>query len=198
MGAVIKKYILVVDDEMGRKLIRLAIKNLRDIEIIETDTVQSALEAIAQYNIKVILTDIVLGEPDGKDLVSIVRNKGLETSVIFVASQADKNLAIKAVRLKAFDFIEKPFQNDILLAAVEKALASSDSEFLPKLENLNLNFTQIRVLEMVMKGLSNKEIADIVNLSEQGVKYHVGNLFKRFESSNRSTLRSKIWEIIGV
>lgn len=198
MMALNKKFILVVDDESGRNLIRTALKDLKDVEIIESDNIPNALDAIDKHNIKLILTDIVLGDKDGMDFISTIRNKGLETSVIFLSSQADKNLAIKALRLKAFDFIEKPFQSDVLSKAVEQALTSKDSDFLPKLENLNLNLTQIRVLEMLMKGLSNKEIADVVNLSEQGVKYHVGNLFKRFESPNRSTLRSKIWELIGV
>ncbi len=176
----------------------MALKGLKDIEIIESDSISNALEAVDKHNIKLILTDTVLGDKDGMDFISTLRSKGLETPVIFLSSQADKNLAIKALRLKAFDFIEKPFQDEFLLKTVGQALASKDSKFLPKLENLNLNLTQIRVLEMLMKGLSNKEIADVVNLSEQGVKYHVGNLFKRFESSNRSTLRSKIWELIGV
>ena len=193
-----KKYVLVVDDESSRKLIRTALKGLGDIEIIESGNVGDALEVLAKYNVKLVLTDISLSDSEGVDLVSTLRSKGIDTSVIFVSAQADKNLAIKALRLKAFDFIEKPFQNNVLLTAAESALASQDSDFLPKLESLNLNSTQIKVLDMLMKGLTNKEIADMVNLSEQGVKYHVGNLFKKFETSSRSTLRTKIWEIIGV
>src|ERR1700677_2090108 len=107
-----KKFILVVDDEQGRKLVRTALKDLGDIEILESDNARNALEITNKYKINLILTDIVLGNRDEIDFISTLRNSGRDTSVIFVSGQADKTLAIKALRLKAFDFIEKPFQND--------------------------------------------------------------------------------------
>jgi CheY-like chemotaxis protein len=83
MTNVNKKYVLVVDDESSRKLIRSALKGLGDIEIIESGNVADALEVLTKYNVKLILTDISLGDSDGVDLVSTLRSKGIETSVIF-------------------------------------------------------------------------------------------------------------------
>jgi DNA-binding NarL/FixJ family response regulator len=60
---------------------------------------------------------------------------------------------------------------------------------------INLNRTQMRVLEFILAGESNKEIANRINLSEQGVKYHVGILLKMFNVVNRIDLRIKIIQL---
>ncbi|MDZ4677175.1 MAG: LuxR C-terminal-related transcriptional regulator [Oligoflexia bacterium] len=65
-----------------------------------------------------------------------------------------------------------------------------------RLENYNLNQKQIRILEMLIRGESNKGIAEAIHLSEQGVKYHVGNLLEKFESKNRVELRGKLNQIL--
>ena len=56
----------------------------------------------------------------------------------------------------------------------------------------SLSKTQIRVLERILAGEGNKEIALKVNLSEQGIKYHVGILLKVFNAVSRADLRNKI------
>jgi DNA-binding NarL/FixJ family response regulator len=193
----VKKHILVVDDcEVIRQLIREALINLKQVDIIESNNGISALEILEEQNIKIILTDIEMPGMSGIEFVSEVRKKGLNTPVIFISGEANMELAIQALKLGAFDFIEKPFRGDDILTTVTKALKTQDSVLLTKLEGLNLNSTQIKILEMLMKGLSNKEIAGVVKLSEQGVKYHVGNLFKRFDTNNRGELRDKIWVIV--
>jgi DNA-binding CsgD family transcriptional regulator len=65
-----------------------------------------------------------------------------------------------------------------------------------RLERMNLNQKQITILEMIAKGETNKGIAHVVNLSEQGVKYHVGNLLEIFQTKNRLELRSKLHKIM--
>jgi DNA-binding CsgD family transcriptional regulator len=65
-----------------------------------------------------------------------------------------------------------------------------------RLENYNLNQKQIRILEMLVRGESNKGIAEAIHLSEQGVKYHVGNLLEKFDSKNRVELRGKLNTIL--
>jgi DNA-binding NarL/FixJ family response regulator len=194
-----KRSILVVDDdELTRRLVRIILKDLDGLEIVEFKDGPSALATIDKQDIKVIMTDIIMPGMDGVEFISAVRGKGLDTPVVFISGHADKEIILKAVKLSAFDFIEKPFRKEDLLPTVKRALATHDLGILPKLQSLNLNSTQIKVLEMLMKGLSNKEIGIIVNLSEQGVKYHIGNLFKRFETSDRVELRGKIWAMLGV
>ena len=56
----------------------------------------------------------------------------------------------------------------------------------------SLSGTQMRVLEQILAGKSNKEIATRVSLSEQGIKYHVSILLKMFSVRNRAHLRNKI------
>ncbi len=194
----IKMSILVVDDDATtRKLIRTILCDIKTEEIIESDSALDALEIIGKCKLKTIITDIKMPGMDGLEFISVLREKGIGIPVIFISGFADKDLAIKALRLGALDFLEKPFQNDMLLAAVTRAIALTDSDVTSRLQSLNLNSTQIKILDMLLKGLGNKEIASRVNLSEHGVKYHVRNLLRRFESSDRSELRNKIWSRIS-
>ncbi len=192
-----KKSILVVDDDpLTRKLVIAMLADLR-LDIMEANSGLLALEMLRTQSFKTVITDIKMPGMDGLEFITRLQEKNIDIPVIFISGFADKEIAIRALRLGAFDFVEKPFDKVTLVDAVEEAIESQTMTLCSKLQDLNLNSTQIRVLEMLMKGLSNKEIADIVNLSEQGIKYHIGNLLKKFNSENRSTLRVKIRALVG-
>ena len=65
-----------------------------------------------------------------------------------------------------------------------------------KLERIELSSQQILILEILLRGCRNKENGNAVNLTEHGVKYHVGIFFRKFKVRNRQELRTKIYDII--
>ena len=199
MNKLRKRVILIVyDDPNDRAEVKQTLSELKDVGLLEAEDAMSALKMIDDHEIKVMITDIKMNGMGGIELASKVRNReSAKIPVIFFTGHGDKNSAIEALRMGAFDYIEKEDRNSKLLEAVEKALAICDLELAHRLQRLSLNSTQIKVLEMLMKGMSNKEIAEIVNLSEQGVKYHVGNLFRRFHTTGRNELREKIWGMVN-
>jgi DNA-binding CsgD family transcriptional regulator len=73
---------------------------------------------------------------------------------------------------------------------LDRALEIVNAHLSKKLQDLNLSSNQIRILELLTQGKSNKEIAGVINISEQGVKYHIGNLFRRFSATCRNDLKS--------
>ena len=183
------------DNENARKFLRNILSQNKTLKIIESQSGISALEIIRKGNIKIILTNTHMPGMSGIEFISEVRSMGNNTPVIFLSEQADKTLAIMALKLRAFDFIEREFQSE-LPAAVIKALATYEIAISEKFQVFGLSTSKNRILEFLLKGFSNKEIADRINISEQGVKYHVSGLFKKFDATNRTELRDKIWKII--
>ena len=65
-----------------------------------------------------------------------------------------------------------------------------------KLEKSDLTSRQILILENVLRGACNKEIANIVNITEQGIKYHISGFLKKFQVKNRKELRLKVYDLL--
>lgn len=192
-----RKSLLIVDDEeILRGSIRTNIRSYFDVNILEASSAQEAMRILDTTTVHAILTDIKLPGTDGIEFFSQIRLKGVKAPVIFITGTTERENVIKALRLGALDFIEKPFPKKILIDAVTKALKTHESHFLTCLQKLDLNSTRIRILECVLTGMSNKEIASRMHLSEQGIKYHVGHLLKKFIAKNRAELKAKVLDII--
>lgn len=83
-------------------------------------------------------------------------------------------------------------------ASYEPALIKvlkKETQLRSNLEKMGYNSKQVQILEFMAQGECNKKIASSVNLSEQGVKYHVGIMLKRFNVKNRRDLQKKLQEL---
>lgn len=117
-------YVLVVDDEDG---LRTMLSTLFQREGYHVDTasgLNAALTALERDadRLDVILTDLSM--PDGSGLVLLERARALSTSlqVVMMTAYATMDEAVKAMRVGAYDYIQKPFRNDALKVTVEKAV----------------------------------------------------------------------------
>jgi two-component system response regulator FixJ len=151
---------------------------------------KAAFEKLKGESFDVIVTD-------GIELLSNVREMGLGTPVILVSENPDKEMIIQGLKLGAFDFIEKPYQNDEILKSVRSALHKCEGQFRAKLGNLDLSQVQLKILELVFQGEVNKDIAAQVNLSEKGFKYHISLLFQRFSAKNRGELKLQVRRLLN-
>ncbi len=189
--------LLIVDDDdsfrMGLKETLAAVLN---ISIIEVGSAKAALEVLKTQNVSAILSDIKMPEMDGIEFVTCTRALGLVQPVIFITGHANKDSAIQALRLGAVEYIEKPFRTSELIQAVRKMFSHDDLQQKEKLQSYGLSNLQINILDFILKGKSNREIAEAVQLAEQTIKYHVGNLLTKFGAENRVILRTKVWALM--
>jgi DNA-binding CsgD family transcriptional regulator len=84
-----------------------------------------------------------------------------------------------------------------MIGAMEKIKGGNKSKIRFALEGLGYSVKQAEILEQLSMGECNKKIADIVHLSEQGVKYHVGILLKDFEVDNRKDLQKRLQALVS-
>src|SRR6476469_5350048 len=83
----------------------------------------SFLESFQDAPQNLVLSDVRMPEIDGLELLRRLREKGSHCPVIIMTGHADVSMAVEAMKLGAVDFIEKPFADDTVLSALERALA---------------------------------------------------------------------------
>jgi len=117
-----KKVILVVEDDpkVGESL-RLFLKK-RGFEILLASNGKEALSLFGEEVVDLVITDLVMPKMDGIELLEAVKNLKPETEVIVISAQGTIEKAVQAMKLGAFDFIEKPINPKVISLVVERAL----------------------------------------------------------------------------
>jgi len=113
--------ILVVDDEAGlREMLRVLMRRAGyDVEV--ADGQRRATELLASSTFDVVVTDLSMPDGSGMGVLSQAKRANETTQVIMITAYATTAQAVQAMREGAYDYIQKPFKNDELVAVVEKA-----------------------------------------------------------------------------
>jgi DNA-binding NtrC family response regulator len=114
--------ILIVDDEANTLASLARAFQLAGHAATVCDNAARALELAKEKNFDVILSDVVMPKTDGLALLENLRGTGVTTPVVMMSGQAHIEMAVRATRLGALDFLEKPISTEKLLLTVENAL----------------------------------------------------------------------------
>jgi len=117
-----KPHILVVDDDPN---VCRSLKRWLERENYQVTTVTDPIEALtlaSTYSFDLILTDLVMGDIGGLDIISRAKKSYPETVAILITGHPSLDSAIEALRLGAYDYLVKPFEFRVLLATVERGL----------------------------------------------------------------------------
>ncbi len=111
--------ILVVDDEPA---LRFALEELLESRGMQVVAVDSAVAALAALDgIDAVVSDFAMPDMDGMELLEKIRTADSSLPVILVTAHGSERLAVRALKRGAYDYLTKPFDNDELLHAVERA-----------------------------------------------------------------------------
>jgi FixJ family two-component response regulator/glycine cleavage system H lipoate-binding protein len=114
--------ILVIDDEqIILDSIRRILKNQPNYEIDTALSAEIALSRLPEFKPQIILTDLMMPEIDGLELLKKVKEIDEKVLVIMITGYATINTALQAMQLGAFDYIAKPFTREELLKVIERA-----------------------------------------------------------------------------
>jgi two-component system response regulator FixJ len=181
-----KPIIHVVDDDMA---FRQSLEALLEAVGFKTATYASGraiLDVVSQLTEGCILLDIQMPGMDGLELQSRLRELGIRLPVIVMTGQGDVPTAVRAMKAGAVDFIEKPFGEVPLLAAIETALSTetartsdeqSASEAAARIATLSPRERQ--VLEGIVLGRASKVIAYDLGISLRTVEVHRARMLER-------------------
>jgi DNA-binding NtrC family response regulator len=143
----LKAHLLIVDDEANTLASISRAFRLAGHEATVCDNAAKALELAKAQNYDLILSDVVMPGKDGLTLLEELKQQGVSAPVVMMSGQAHIEMAVRATRLGALDFLEKPVSSDKLMLTVENALK------LQRLEKENRQLRQrLGKHEIVWKG----------------------------------------------
>jgi DNA-binding NtrC family response regulator len=117
-----KAHLLIVDDEANTLASLSRAFRLAGHEATVSDNAVKALDLAKSQPFDLILSDVVMPGKDGLSLLEDLKAQGVTAPVVMMSGQAHIDMAVKATRLGALDFLEKPISTDKLLVTVENAL----------------------------------------------------------------------------
>src|SRR5881275_1118930 len=123
--------LLLVDDDANTLASLSRAFRLAGHDVVICDSADRALEQARCQRFDMILSDVVMPGKDGLTLLAELKNLGVPSPVVMISGQANVEMAVRATRLGAMDFLEKPISTDKLLLTVDNALK------LQRLENEN-------------------------------------------------------------
>jgi two-component system response regulator FixJ len=191
----IEAVVHVIDDD---EAVRESLAFLLDTADVRVRTYESAtafLDASPVIDGGCVITDVRMPDMDGLELLRRLRMRGVTSPVIVITGHGDVPLAVEAMKLGASDFLEKPFDDEVLLAAVKAALErtreSGEREAFQAaiLERLaTLSPRERQVLDGLVAGQPNKTIAFDLGISPRTVEIYRANVMTKMQATSLSDL----------
>lgn len=180
--------VFVVDDDSStRELLTWLMKR----HGLPAEVFPDAASFLASYGTDrpgCLVLDLNMPGMSGLDLQLYLKENGVLLPVIFLSGRADVGKAVRAVREGAIDFIEKPFDYKRVVAAVEECLARDARERALRTRRrvhgarlAQLTQREREVLDLIVAGKLNREIADALDISIKTVEAHRARLMEKLE-----------------
>ena len=176
---------LVDDDEAIRDALSWLLQS-RGIPCATYDSAETFLAAWQPELAGCIVLDMRMSGMSGLDCFDQLHERGLTQPVIFLTGHGDVPLAVATLKKGAFDFFEKPFNDNELATRIEEAIALDTRQRAAnaavdsvKTRLSSLTTREKQIMELVLAGKFNKVIADELNISMRTVEVHRANLFDK-------------------
>jgi len=190
------KVYVVDDDEAMRESLRWLIESAGHV----VETFVSANQFLTLYNSQwrgCLILDVRMPTISGLELQSALASRGALLPVIMISGYADVPMVVNAMQTGAMDFLEKPFDDHVLLERIDKALALSVSQ--TDKEEMRKQFSRLTVrereiLKSVKDGMSSRMIAESLGISAKTVEVHRSNMMQKLSVNSVAELVSMAWQ----
>jgi two-component system, LuxR family, response regulator FixJ len=185
---------VIDDDDAVRQSLEFLLRTA-GITVRGFESAKAFLDVLPQINSGCVITDVRMPDMNGIDLLRKIKELGIVIPVIVITGHGDITLAVDAMKIGAADFLEKPFDDDQLLAAV-RATLSQDADAAKRNAELATIQTKLaalsnrerQVLDGLVAGKANKTIAFDLGISPRTVEIYRANLMTKMEANSLSDL----------
>ncbi len=129
-----KNSLAVIDDDEAARYSIGQMLRLRGYRTELFDSAEAALSSASLESVKCIITDVKMPGMDGEQFLAEITRRKLLAPVLMISGHGDIPMAVRCLKAGAFDFLEKPFDDDVLIAYIDKAVEQMDL----RLESLEL------------------------------------------------------------
>jgi FixJ family two-component response regulator len=187
--------VFVVDDDVS---VRESLELMIRFAGWQPETFESAQEFLSRPRVLVpscLILDVALPGLNGLDLQKLVAVERKDMPIIFITGYGDIPTTVEAMKGGAVEFLTKPFGDDVLLRAIERALERSKTALREETEVWelrerygSLSHREQQVMGLVVSGLLNKQIGGELGISEITVKAHRGQVMRKMEAKSLAGL----------
>jgi len=176
---------VVDDDEAVRDSLQWLLEG-KDYRVRCFDSAESFLSRYDPRELACLIVDIRMDGMSGIDLQNRLVDLRSPLPIVFITGHGDVPMAVETMKKGAVDFVQKPFREDDLVRLVEQMLATARHNFAEYQTTLNresllakLTTREAQVLERIVAGRLNKQIADDLNISIKTVEAHRANIMEK-------------------
>ena len=187
--------VYVVDDDIAMRESLVDFFRSMNIEAVAFERAADFLERADPARPGCILLDVRLPGVSGLDFQAQLERMGSRLPIIFMTGFGDIPMSVRAMKAGAVDFLTKPFRDQDILDAVTAALKrnAADRKEAAATEAVvalvqSLTPREREVMDAVVKGLMNKQIAYDLGISEITVKLHRGNVMRKMQAKSLADL----------
>ncbi len=190
--------IYIVDDDPAVRDALSVVFELEGFRVAGFDSADSFLDATRTAEPACVLVDVHMPGRSGIDLLKVLNTENYPAPVFIISGQADIPMAVSAIKLGAFDFIEKPFDADTVVERVRSAITAADrrkgadaprgtvaADFVGK--HL-LTPRELEVLAQITGGASNKEAGRQLGISPRTIEVHRARIMEKLNARNAADL----------
>ncbi|HEX5959344.1 MAG TPA: response regulator [Hyphomicrobiaceae bacterium] len=189
---------LVEDDAAVLDSLRLLLES-QGLTVRAFGSTEDFLASLPEAPPACVVSDVRLPGMSGIDLQRALKAQGRDLPVILITGHGDVAMAVAAMKEGAFDFVEKPYDAERLIAGIKQALAEGaeqryrDGQLTELRERLaELSPRQREVMQLVAEGLSNKQIAHRLGISPRTVENYRAWVMERMGAGNVAELVRKV------
>ena len=194
--------VLVDDHEVVRRGVRELLESSGEFTVVaEGSRVADAVALVEEHRPQLAILDVQMPDGSGVEACRDIRSEWPEVTVLMLTAFADEQAFVSAVMAGAAGYLLKRIQAEEMIDSVRRAAAGEtllDEELTDRLMAkaeaadhgdpllTRLSPQELKVLELIAQGRTNREIADEIFLAEKTIKNYVSNLLAKLEMANRS------------
>ena len=185
---------VVDDDEAVRDSLQWLLEG-KDYRVRCFDSAESFISRYDPREVACLIADIRMGGMSGMELQDRLIERRSPLPIVFITGHGDVQMAVSSMKKGALDFIEKPFKEDELVPLVERMLDKARDAFSHLQEAASrdallsrLTGREAQVLERIVAGRLNKQIADDLGISIKTVEAHRANIMEKLNANTVADL----------
>jgi DNA-binding NarL/FixJ family response regulator len=189
---------ITAEHEIARWALREALSNVIDMTVVgDAGTVEDAIAAVTRLKPDVLLLDVALPDHTGYDVLKEIRELDASPHVVMLGIHDEPSYAVRAIEAGAHAFVLKSAKPEVLLAAI-RAVVRGERVVPPGVEPLlelgdghpaaALSKREQEVMEMLARGMTNREIAHQLAIKLKTVDSHRGHILTKLQLRNNAEL----------
>jgi two-component system response regulator FixJ len=195
MTSVADRLVFVVDDDAPALDSLLLLLRVEGFDACGFPSAESFLQSVTAQARGCVITDVRMPGMDGVELIMRLKAMGAILPVIVITGHADFRVAVEAMKSGAAEFIEKPFESELILRLVRGCLAGNDDAIdehdkrtRARQRLAGLSARESQVLDLVIDGASNKVAALRLGISSRTVEIYRANVMVKMRADSLSEL----------